>query len=172
MSLQEANAFAILDLDQLVVSALVGLRFKDHLLPGNELDASDQSGSIQLLSWPVFGMYQPGGIDAFATGGEVWSATANEGDARAYSGFNEERRVNQLDLDNAAFPNEAVLKQNTNLGRLRVTGATGDPDHDNDFDELYAFGARSFSIRDSSGALAWDSGDELEQITAAWRSTT
>jgi hypothetical protein len=112
-------------------------------------------------------MYQPDAVAAYRYIGRDYVVTANEGDARAYGGFNEERRVSQLDLDNATFPNEATLKQNVNLGRLRVTGATGDPDHDNDFDALYSFGARSFSIRDEAGALIWDSGDELEQVTAA-----
>ncbi|MCB0317068.1 MAG: T9SS type A sorting domain-containing protein, partial [Calditrichaeota bacterium] len=43
----------------------------------------------------------------------------------------------------------------------------GDTDNDGDFDELYSYGARSFSIRDIQGNLVFDSGDELEQITAA-----
>jgi len=36
-----------------------------------------------------------------------------------------------------------------------------------DFDELYAFGGRSFSIWSESGQLVFDSGDAFERITAA-----
>jgi len=35
------------------------------------------------------------------------------------------------------------------------------------YDNLYAYGARSFSIRDSEGQLVWDSGDQLEQYFAS-----
>ncbi|HCA24373.1 MAG TPA: alkaline phosphatase [Pseudomonas sp.] len=35
------------------------------------------------------------------------------------------------------------------------------------YDNLYAYGARSFSIRDADGALVWDSGDAFEQYIAS-----
>jgi hypothetical protein len=38
---------------------------------------------------------------------------------------------------------------------------------DEDVDELYSYGARSFSIWDENGDLVWDSGDEIEQYIAA-----
>ena len=44
----------------------------------------------------------------------------------------------------------------------------GDIDGDGDYDELYTYGARSFSVWDLAGNLVYDSGDELEQLTAAW----
>jgi hypothetical protein len=50
---------------------------------------------------------------------------------------------------------------------LNVSTASGDTDADGDFDALYAFGTRSFSIRDDGGRLVFDSGDWLEQITLA-----
>ena len=43
---------------------------------------------------------------------------------------------------------------------------TQSADGDGDFDELYVLGARSFSIRTTSGKLVFDSGDQFEQITA------
>jgi hypothetical protein len=48
-----------------------------------------------------------------------------------------------------------------------VTRAQGDIDGDGDFDVLHSFGGRSFSIRDTQGNLVFDSGDQLERITAA-----
>ena len=48
-----------------------------------------------------------------------------------------------------------------------VTTAQGDTDGDNDFDVIYTFGGRSFSIWSDQGALVFDSGDQFEQITAA-----
>jgi hypothetical protein len=49
---------------------------------------------------------------------------------------------------------------------LEVTNTLGDTDRDGDFDALYAFGGRSFSIWDQYGKLVFDSGDAFERITA------
>ncbi len=141
----------------------------------NGLDASDRDGAnntgrINIQNQPVFGMYQPDAIAQF-TGldGKTYLITANEGDARDYTGFTEEIRVgdSRYILDPTTFPNAAALKNNAILGRLTVTNATGDIDGDGDFDQIHVFGSRSFSIRDTSGNLVFDSGDQFERITAA-----
>ena len=112
-------------------------------------------------------MYQPDAIATVEIGGEVLLVTANEGDARDYTGFAEEARVGTLALDPVAFPDAATLKQNANLGRLNVTKSLGDTDGDGDYDALYTLGGRSFSIWTTDGTLVFDSGDQLEQTTAA-----
>jgi hypothetical protein len=49
------------------------------------------------------------------------------------------------------------------LGRLNVTTTLGDTDKDGDYDQLYSFGARSFSVWDGrTGAQVFDSRNELE----------
>jgi hypothetical protein len=111
-------------------------------------------------------MYQPDEIAAYEVGGKTYLVTANEGDARDYDGFSEEERVGDLSLDPTAFPDAANLQEDELLGRLRVTNTLGDTDGDGDFDELYAFGGRSFSIWDEEGNLIFDSGDQFETITA------
>ncbi|BBO78383.1 hypothetical protein DSCW_58000 [Desulfosarcina widdelii] len=96
--------------------------------------------------------------------------TANEGDARDYDTFAEEERVKNLDLDPDMFPDAETLQENEVLGRLTVTTAQGDLDGDGDYDERYSFGARSFSIFTPTKKglrLVFDSGDQLEQLTAA-----
>ncbi|OWL86371.1 choice-of-anchor I family protein [Halopseudomonas aestusnigri] len=84
----------------------------------------------------------------------------------------------------AADPGDC--RADENLGRLTVAwtdgyrkDANGDPvlfDASGNqnlagdrlmYDNLYAYGARSFSIRDSEGQLVWDSGDQLEQYFAS-----
>ncbi|CAM3726071.1 choice-of-anchor I family protein [Bordetella tumulicola] len=68
-------------------------------------------------------------------------------------------------------------REDDQLGRLTVTwtmgykqNADGTPQLSDDgrlvYDTLYAYGARSFSIRDADGNLVWDSGDQFEKITA------
>lgn len=166
VTLQENNALGVIDVKRAEVIDILPLGFKDHSLPGNELDASDRDGGIQIRNWPVFGMYQPDGIDQYRFRGRTYLVTVNEGDARDYGGFSEEERIGDLDLDPSAFPNADELQANANLGRLRATNALGDSDGDGDFDRLFSFGARSFSIWDDRGNLVYDSGADLERKIA------
>lgn len=168
VTLQENNALAVVDLKSAKVTEIHALGRKNHLLAGNELDASDRDGAIAIENWPVFGLYQPDAIDAFRVRGKRYLITANEGDARDYDGFAEEARLGSsaYPLDPVVFPDAAALKLNTALGRLNVTAATGDTDGDGDFDRIDVFGARSFSIWNERGELVYDSGALLEQITA------
>ncbi|NWF49925.1 MAG: T9SS type A sorting domain-containing protein [Ignavibacteriaceae bacterium] len=166
VTLQENNALAILDLNSKSILSIKPLGYKNHLMTGNELDASDKDNIVNITNWPVLGMYQPDGIAYFKSSGNGYLITANEGDAREYTNFVEESRVNSLTLDPTAFPNGSTLKQNSKLGRLNVTNKLGDVDNDGDFDKLYCFGGRSFSIWDAQGNLIFDSGAQLEQITA------
>lgn len=164
--LQENNALAILDINKGAFKSLVGLGFKNHLHASNKLDVSDRDNAINIVNWPVFGMYLPDGITSFQHKGQSFLIMANEGDGRDYEGFSEEARVKDLVLDPVAFPNAAELQADDQLGRLTVTTVNGDIDNDGDFEEIYAFGGRSFSIRNAAGKLVFDSGDQFEQITA------
>ena len=58
------------------------------------------------------------------------------------------------------------MQKDENIGRLLVTTALGDTDGDGDYDQLYSYGGRSFSIWNDQGQLVYDSGDDLERITA------
>ena len=53
------------------------------------------------------------------------------------------------------------------LGNLKVTNMLGDSDDDGEYEGIYSYGARSFSIWDSNGVQVFDSGDDFERITAA-----
>lgn len=184
VTLQENNALAIVDVATARVLDVRGLGFKDHDVAGAGLDASDEDGgtntnsgtpSIKIRPYPVKGMYLPDAIAAYTVGGETYLVTANEGDARAdWPGFNEETRVRAhcpAGLEPTVFPDAANLILDSNLGRLRVTTS---PDGSNTgknaagrCTELYAFGARSFSIWNSGVARVYDSGDQFEQRTQA-----
>lgn len=164
---QENNALAVIDIATKTVAGLVGLGFKDHNLSGNGLDASDRDKLINIRNWPVLGMYQPDAIAAFEVNGVPYLISANEGDARDYDGFSEEDRVKDLTLDPTAFPDAATLQADENLGRLGITTVNGDDDNDGDYDRLFAYGARSFSVWDTNGTLLFDSGDTIEQLVAA-----
>jgi hypothetical protein len=166
VSLQEANALAMIDIKRAKVIDILPLGTKDHSLPGNELDVSNQDDTINIVNWPVKGMFMPDAIDSYTFRGRTYIVTANEGDSRDYDGFSEELRVRDLLLDPTAFPDAAELQKNKNLGRLNTTTANGDTDGDGDVDEIYSYGARSFSIFSTRGELVFDSGSDFEVITA------
>ncbi len=165
VSLQENNAVAIIDIEAAHVVRVAGLGFKDHSV--NAFDASDKDGKINIRTWPVMGMYMPDTIDTIDINGKTWVLTANEGDSRDYDGYSEETRVGKLTLDPVAFPNASFLQRDENLGRLKTTTAQGDTDGDGDFDVIYSYGARSFSVLDANGDMVFDSGDKFEQFMAA-----
>lgn len=181
VSLQEANALARIDIAGARVDTITSLGFKNHMLPGHGLDATDRdidddapfggSGdnpAIRILNWPLLGMYQPDTIANYAFNGRTYLVMANEGDTRDYDGFSEESRISSLTLDPILDQWQDLAGNNLKdaIGRLTVTNALGDVDIDGDFDALYVPGARSFSIRDAEGNLVWDSGDDFEVITA------
>lgn len=191
VTLQENNAIAEVDLKLKRVTKVVGFGVKDHSLPGNGLDGNRDDNQARIETWPVLGMYLPDAIATFRSGNRTFLVTANEGDARDYPGINglaeddeEAVEIEDVDLDPDAFadwlppdpdvdpadwvcPVRCIQRRADGIGRLKVTSFRGDTDGDGDFDELYSFGARSFSIWTTDGALVFDSGDALEQITAA-----
>lgn len=142
-------------------------------LAGGGLDPSDRDFAALIRTWPVLGLPQPDALGRFDVGGQGYLVTANEGDTREYGGspaYVDEVRVGsgQYPLDPSAFPNASQLKDNVNLGRLKVSRVDGKLDADADYDEIVAFGARSFSILEAqSGRLVYDSGALLEQLVLA-----
>ncbi len=102
--------------------------------------------------------------------------TANEGDARDYAGYSEEVRVGDLTLDfngtglrkfSSDYPDadKNITEDKFNLSRLKTTKANGDIDNDGKYEEIYSYGARSFSIWSAKdGSLVFDSGVDLEKI--------
>lgn len=170
VSLQENNAVGVIDLTNNTITDLLPLGTKDHSLPQNAFDSSDQNGEIFMANWPVKGVYMPDAMANFTIGGQAYLITANEGDAREYDNMEEEMKVGDAEyvLDPSVFPNADILKKNFNLGRLAVTSVSGDTDGDGDYDEIHAFGGRSFSIWNAStGEQVFDSGSDFERITAA-----
>ncbi|MCV6639318.1 NAD nucleotidase [Candidatus Albibeggiatoa sp. nov. NOAA] len=167
VSLQENNALAIVDIESQTIFDVAGFGFKDYSLPENAIDTSDKDDAVNIRPVPVKGMYQPDSIAAYtAADGQTYVVTANEGDGRDYDGFSEEARIADIVLDPAVFPNAADLQQDSNLGRLKITTTLGDTDGDGEFEELYAYGGRSFSIWNAQGQLVFDSANQISLVTS------
>ena len=184
VTVQEANAIAVIDIEAANLRELRGLGVKNHQLAGNGIDPSDRDGGVHIATYPLNGLYLPDSIGSYKVNGKEYLVMANEGDSRVYTkviqdpafpedptktltvGFNEESTIGGLALDPVAFPDAATLKTNAVLGRLRITNVHGNTDADAEYERLFTFGGRSFTIRNPDGSLVWDSGDEFEKITA------
>jgi hypothetical protein len=170
VTLQENNAIAEIDLNTKTITEIWGLGKKDMSLPGNGFDASDNNGEVLIANWPVKAYYMPDGIQNFKIGGTNYIVTANEGDEKDLSGFSERTTVgaNTYALDATLFPQSSILKASYNLGRFRISNATGNTDGDAEFEEIAALGARSFSIFNAdTKQIVYDSGDRFERYIAA-----
>jgi DNA-binding beta-propeller fold protein YncE len=141
VALQEANAMATVDLASNRITTVTGLGVKDFRLAGNEIDPSDRDGKVELRNVDAYGFYQPDGMASYSVGGQTFIVMANEGDARA---------------DEQDEARGSAFGATGELARLTVSTVDSAPG------ELYAFGARSFSIRDTDGTIVFDSGSELD----------
>lgn len=169
-SLQEANAVAVVDLASATVTGIWALGAKDHSLTRNALDPSDRDGGFSLRTFAgLKGMYMPDGIQSYTAGGQTYLVTANEGDAREWGDYVEPARVKDLATDGRGpvCAPLAALTGDADLGRLNVTTEDGFDADAGCYSELYAYGARSFSIWTVDGQQVFDSGSSFEEVTAA-----
>ncbi|WP_158770652.1 choice-of-anchor I family protein [Paraglaciecola sp. L1A13] len=173
VSLQESNAIGILNLEDLTIE-VKALGFKDwskYQLDFTNKDEIPKFSSVDGL----YGMYQPDTIASYQWNDATFILSANEGDSRDYDAYSEEIRVADIiDEDELNMTLSPTLQAAYNLsggkdglGRLKVTTALGDADNNGEFEALYAYGARSFSIWDQNINLVYDSGDDFGKISAA-----
>ncbi len=130
-------------------------------------DASNRDDAINITNHPTLGMYMPDAIASYDVDGITYIVTANEGDSRDYDGYSEEVRVKDLTLNTDYYPNAAALQEDEDLGRLKTTVANGDYNNDGEHEQIYSYGARSFSIFDQYGNLVFDSADDFGQLIAS-----
>ncbi len=145
VTLQEANAIGVLDLNTNSFEKVVGLGAKDFSAAGNSIDPLN-NGTINFISANVKGLYMPDGIASYEVAGNTYLVMANEGDFREDDG------------DRSAA---SGLGATSPLNNLRISNT------DSSAGDLYAAGARSFSIRDANGNIVFDSGDQLDKAAAA-----
>ena len=171
VTLQEANAFAVVDVAEATVTDLLPLGSIDHSVAGSGIDPSDRDNAVNIRQVPVNGLFMPDAVASYTSGGATYLVTANEGDAREWGNYVEPQRVKSLGKDGTkplcATSPAAGLTSDANLGRLDVSTASGLNADGTCYEELYSFGTRSFSIFNAAGELVFDSGQQLEEITAA-----
>lgn len=146
ISLQEANAIAVLDIQNKKFITVKGLGFKDHSIGKNGIDLVKDK-KIDIKAQSVYGMYMPDGIAIYENKGKTYILTANEGDGREWGSYS---NIATAVIDGQKVD---VLKNSEHEGLLA--------------DKRYTFGARSFSIwRADTMELVFDSGSDFETIIA------
>jgi len=173
VTLQENNAIVGIDLinktiinESLSDPNIFPLGSKDYSLIENASDFSDVSTAVNLANYKIWGLYLPDGIGSYNVNGKTYLVTANEGDAREWGSYKEEIKIKDMNLDATAYPNAADLKSTMLAGNLRATKSLGDTDSDGDYDKIYTYGSRSFSIWDTTGTLIYDSKNDFERYTS------
>ena len=164
VTLQENNGVAKVDLVSKTISKIFPLGYKDFSKSENAIDVSDKDGAVAFASWKVKGLYMPDAIASYTVNGVNYFITANEGDAREYGTYSDVNRLGKLKLNSTNFTDAASLQTDAKMGRLNMITTLGDTDKDCIYDELFAFGARSFSIwNGDSGSLVFDSKNDLDK---------
>lgn len=145
VTLQENNAVAKVNLLTYRIETIFPLGALDFA--GQLVDLSDKDGGFRpKLGQSFEGLRMADGIAAYSVGGRTYLVTANEGDARDYTGYKDES-------GNGPDPNVRTLTDDASVGAgARAT----------------TFGSRSISVFDGdTGALLWDSGNTLQTIAFA-----
>ncbi|MDO4516231.1 MAG: choice-of-anchor I family protein [Bacillota bacterium] len=155
VSLQEANAIAVLDIANKIFTGVYPLGFQDYGVTKVDLQKND---TIELKNYEhVYGIRMPDGISVTTIGGKTYLLTANEGDSRAdWTGLGNESEGKTSPTGNVALDSKVVWF-NANLW----DGL--------DESKAYVFGGRSFSIYEATETgltLVYDSGSGFETITA------
>lgn len=170
VTLQEANAVAVFNLETMSWSEILPLGTSDHSVDGFGLDASDEDNAINIQTWTVQGLRMPDAIATAEIGGQTYFLTANEGDDRGdFDEGGEAARVGDI-LDGEVDGVSIDASVDTDgLERLNVSIIDGDTDGDGDIDVLHSYGSRSFTIFDAEGNAVFDSGDEFETLISQLR---
>ncbi|RDU38947.1 Ig domain-containing protein [Neobacillus piezotolerans] len=176
VTLQENNAIATIDIQAGKVLSVKSLGYKDHSIPGNELDAA-RNGKIELERLPILGAYMPDSVAYVNMGGIDYLVTANEGDATEWpeedstlinvADFKDVKDAIKLDPGlfkgmTAAEAEAAFDKMKNSAGYQKLEVLT-----DRGSDAIYTLGGRSFSIwKADTMELVYDSGSDFENITS------
>ena len=155
VSLQEANAIAVLDISGKSFTGVYPLGFQDYGKTEIDLQKNDAIGLSNYEN--VYGIKMPDGISVTTIGGKTYLLTANEGDSRAdWAEMDNESEDKTSPTGNVTLDKKVVWFNATMWDGL-------------DSEKAYVFGGRSFSIyevTDTGLSLVYDSGSGFEEITA------
>ncbi len=148
VSLQEANAIAVLDLSQKKFTGIYSVGYEDYSKVAVDIV---EDGKYEAKTYDnLVGARMPDGIAIYENDGNTYLITANEGDAREWGSY-----INELKTKEFTGKNIRVL--NPNLCEGLPSGKS------------VMYGGRGFSVFEvaSNGLIeVYDSGNDFERITS------
>ena len=167
ITLQEANAIAVLNLDSMLFTGVYTVGLEDYSIVPVDIDKKDDAYNPRTYE-TLRGIRMPDGIAYFSIAGNDYIVTANEGDAREWGDYlNEDER----DFgDGDVSPTGAITEENSGLDGKVVFLASDDYDGlDDGIDYLY--GGRTmtiFRVDDNGLEEVFTTADDAERITYSY----
>ena len=155
VTLQEANAIGILDLNRGVFTDICSAGFEDYSKVAIDIDKSDEAYAPKTYE-NLRGIRMPDGISLKKINGKTYLLIANEGDARDYAGHGNETKAKTSPTGKISLGSKVTWFDASGYDGL----AAGID---------YLFGGRSFTLFrvDEKGlAKVFDSGSDFEALTA------
>ena len=167
ITLQEANAVAVLNLDNMLFTGVYTVGLEDYSVVPVDIDKKDDAYNPKTYA-TLRGIRMPDGIACFSIDGNDYIITANEGDAREWGDYLNEDERDFGDGDSS--PTGSITAENSGLDGKVVFLASDDYDGlDDGIDYLY--GGRSMTIfrADDSGLEeVLSTADDAERITYSY----
>lgn len=167
ISLQEANAVAVLSLDTNTYKGVYSVGFEDYSKYAVDIDKKDEKYAPKTYD-SLRGIRMPDGISLVTIDGTDYLLTANEGDSREWGEYlNEDERnfgkgktspTGKITDENSGIFGKVVFFDSSNYDGL-------------DTDKDYLFGGRSFTllrVTDSGLEEVFTSGNDFESLTAQY----
>lgn len=167
ITVQEANAIAVVDLAEAKITELKPIGFIDRSKKRFALDASNKDDGINIRNYPyLFGMPQPDMIVPYtAADGKQYLVIANEGDALESEEYRAGDITDPEELNRTAIAGlKELIEDKALLGRIKFSSVEGYDASTNTQHSVYHYGSRSFSIMSMDGTIVFDSGEWFARI--------
>ena len=167
VTLQEANAIAVIDLDSLQVTGIYSAGYEDYSKTPVDIDKKDEAYNPKTYE-SLKGIRMPDGIALYSVDGTDYLVTANEGDSREWGDYLNEDERNFKDGETS--PTGKITAENSGLNGKVVFFDSSDYDGLDEGTD-YLFGGRSFTVykADENGLTeVYGSGSDFEKKTAEY----
>ena len=167
ISLQEANAIAVLDLNTNKIKDIYSAGYEDYSKVAIDIDKKDEKYDAKTYE-SLRGIRMPDGISVYTVDGVDYLITANEGDSREWESYlnEDERNFGK----GKTSPTGKITAENSGLTGKVVFFDTNDYDGLNSEND-YLFGGRSFTIykiEDNSLTEIFTSKNDFESKTSEY----
>lgn len=170
VTLQEANAIAVLDLATCTFTGIYSCGFEDYSVTPVDLDKGDEAYNSQTYEG-VLGIRMPDGIAAYEVDGVTYLVCANEGDSREWGDY-----LNENEAKKGAASPAGNIAEGEISGKVVYFGEESKTESAKGYDGLdsskdYLFGGRSFTlyaVTEDGIQEVFTSGDDFESLTARY----